>query len=294
MTSPSRTAALNGPVHYHDHGGDGPPLLLIHGLGGSVHNWHLVQERLAEDHRVFAIDLVGFGRTEPGPRSATVEANAAVVHRFIEDVIGEPAVLIGNSMGGLVAKVAAAERPELVAGLVLVAPAVPAVSLDSFNLGVLRRIVMPTLPRLGPASLRRYWRETPADEQLEEGWALLTVDPDRVDPEYEELAREVIERRRSTEWAADAFSEAARSIGLLLANRPKHTRIVHRIAAPTLLVQGDQDRVVDPKAALRLVDERPDWDVVVLDDVGHVPMIETPERFLEAVLPWLGSLHGAE
>lgn len=288
--TPSRTAPIDGPVHYHDHGGEGPPILLIHGLGGSVLNWHLIKDDLGENHRVYAIDLVGFGRTEPGPRSASVDANATLVNRFIEEVIGEPSIIMGNSMGGLVAKVAAAERPDLCAGLVLVAPAVPAVSKESFSPSTLRRIVAPAIPGVGASLLRKYWTETPVEQQLEEGWELLASDPSRVDPDYLELSREVMERRQETEWAPDAFSEAARSIGLLLARRGKHRKIVHRIAAPTLLIQGDEDRIVIPEAALRLIEERPDWDVVVLEDVGHVPMIETPERFLEALLPWLAEL----
>jgi pimeloyl-ACP methyl ester carboxylesterase len=262
-------------------------MVLVHGLGGSAVNWHLVKDRLGEDHHVYAIDLVGFGRTEPGPRSTTVQANANLLNRFIEEIIGEPAVIVGNSMGGLVAKVAAADRPDLCSALVLVAPAVPAVSKASFSPTTLRRVVVPALPGVGAAALRRYWENTSIEQQLQEGWELLASDPSRIDSDYLDLSREIMERRRDTEWAADAFSQAARSIGLLLARRGAHRRIIHRIASPTLLIQGDEDRIVIPEAALRLIDERPDWDVVVLEGVGHVPMIETPDLFLDALLPWV-------
>lgn len=287
MSGPSRTAVLDGPVHYHDHGGEGVPLVLVHGLGGSVTNWHLVAPALAERFRVFAIDLVGFGATEPLHRSTTVTANAEVLNDFVEHVIGESAVLIGNSMGGLVAQLAAAGGPQWCRALVLVAPAVPAVSPASFSPDTLLRIVLPAIPGIGPNRLRAFWNDTPIDEQLEEGWRILTYDPTRVHPEYRELARATVERRASTTWAADAFSEASRSIGALLTRRSRHRKMIHRIVAPTLLVQGDADRVVIPEAALRLIDERPDWDLALLDDVGHVPMIEVPERFLDVVVPWL-------
>ena len=290
MTSPSRTASIDGPVHYLDHGGDGVPIVMVHGLGGSVINWHLVAPALAKEHRVFALDLVGFGRTEPGRRSASVTANAAVVNRFVEDVVGEPAVLIGNSMGGLVVQLAAAGRPELCAGLVLVAPAVPAVSAASFSPTNIRRIGVPALPGIGPATLRRYWAGTPIDQQIEEAWKILASDPSRIDPEYMELATEMMERRATTEWAPGAFSEASRSLGATLTRRSKYRAIIHRIAAPTLLVQGDDDKVVIPEAAARLIHERPDWDVVFIKGVGHVPMIKTPDLFLDAVLPWLANL----
>ncbi|MGI9609095.1 MAG: alpha/beta fold hydrolase, partial [Acidimicrobiia bacterium] len=65
---------LDGPVHYADYGGDGSPMVLVHGLGGSHLNWLHVAHRLAERHRVVAVDLAGFGLTPPAGRKATVQA----------------------------------------------------------------------------------------------------------------------------------------------------------------------------------------------------------------------------
>src|SRR5437016_6238042 len=121
----SRTIDLDGPVHYADFGGTGPTLVLVHGLGGSHVNWLAVAPVLARRARVLAVDLAGFGRPPLGERSADVHANRVLLDRFLDAVAAGPAVLVGNSMGELVAMMEAALAPERVAGLVLVAPAQP-------------------------------------------------------------------------------------------------------------------------------------------------------------------------
>src|SRR3954469_9741776 len=123
----SETVDLGGPVHYVDYGGnpDGPVLVLVHGLGGSHLNWDLLAPQLTGQARVVALDLPGFGRSEPGGRRTSVPANVAVLGRFLDEVVKEPAVLVGNSMGGMLSILTAGERPESVSGLVLLDPAIP-------------------------------------------------------------------------------------------------------------------------------------------------------------------------
>ncbi len=123
----SRWADLDGPVHFLDFGGpaDGPLVVCVHGLGGSAVNWAAVAPTLAQTCRVVAIDLAGFGHTLGGSRSTSVQANNRLLHRFLVEVAGTPAILIGNSMGGLISIRQAARRAETVAGLVLVDPALP-------------------------------------------------------------------------------------------------------------------------------------------------------------------------
>src|SRR3954470_16207807 len=100
----SATVDLDGPVHHVDFGGraDGPVVVLVHGVGGSHLNWDLLAPLLTPYVRVRALDLPGVGRSEPGDRRATVHANVAVLDRFLDQVVGGPAVLVGNSMGGMI------------------------------------------------------------------------------------------------------------------------------------------------------------------------------------------------
>src|SRR3989442_8461003 len=154
----SRTIDLDGPVHYADFGGTGPTLVLVHGLGGSHVNWMAVAPALARDARVLAVDLAGFGRTPLGERSADVHANRILLDRFLEGVAAGPAVLVGNSMGGLVAMMEAALAPERAAGPRLGPPSQPgaapgplegrAAALSPYALPVLGGVALPCPPRL--------------------------------------------------------------------------------------------------------------------------------------------------
>ncbi len=100
-------------------------MVLIHGLGGSHLNWLEAGPRLAARARVLALDLAGFGNTPLAGRSARVRANQRLLGRFIDQVVGEPAILVGNSMGGMIALLEAADHPRRAAALVLVDPAMP-------------------------------------------------------------------------------------------------------------------------------------------------------------------------
>src|SRR6266542_3548383 len=85
----SRTADLDGPVHYVDFGGaaGAPRVVLVHGLSGSHLNWCLLAPRLVAEARVLAVDLVGFGLTHPQGRAATVQTAAGMLDRFVRELV---------------------------------------------------------------------------------------------------------------------------------------------------------------------------------------------------------------
>ena len=100
-------------VHALTWGADGPPVVLVHGLDGSAANWVAVGQHLAEDHRVLAIDLPGFGRTALGLHRSAMTAHADLVARLTRAWTDDPVALAGNSMGGVVAALAASRHPGL-------------------------------------------------------------------------------------------------------------------------------------------------------------------------------------
>lgn len=104
-------------------GGEGEPVVLVHGLSGSAANWVELLPELAERYRVLAVDLPGHGRSAPPARRAGVGDFVAAVAAVVEHEETRPALLAGHSFGGLVALRLAQARPELVRGLLLVAPA---------------------------------------------------------------------------------------------------------------------------------------------------------------------------
>jgi pimeloyl-ACP methyl ester carboxylesterase len=282
----SRTAFLDGPVHYLDFGGQGPPIVCVHGLGGSHQNWLAVGPLLAARHRVLALDLAGFGLTPPAGRASHVGAHRRLVGRFIEEVVEEPVILMGNSMGGLVSMLQAGADTASVSALVLVNPALPVKGVR-FDPLVLKDFASFAMPGVGERALRRRGRRLTAKEQVARTMGVVTVDPTRVDPAILAQAEQLAERRRQYEWAVPAFLESARSLMRTLANRREHRRRVEAIIAPTLIIHGTNDRLVSVGAAEDLLRLRPDWELTVLDGVGHVPQLEAPGETADIVESWL-------
>jgi len=110
-------------IHYLDEG-TGPALLLVHGLGGQMHNFtHSLLGKLRHDFRVVILDRPGSGHsTRPAEASATISAQARIISRFCEALkLGRP-LIVGHSLGGAIALALALNHPEQVAGLALLAP----------------------------------------------------------------------------------------------------------------------------------------------------------------------------
>jgi pimeloyl-ACP methyl ester carboxylesterase len=284
----SRTVDLDGPVHYVDFGGpgDGPAVVLVHGLGGSHLNWDLFAPLLNQHARVLALDLPGFGRSEPGARTASVTANAVTLDRFLAEVVGEPAVLVGNSMGGMLSILAAGERPEAVAGLVLLDPAIPGPrrALDPL---VALMFAVYAVPFLGERFLRS--RRTRQSEliRVREMLTLCGVDPDTVPSEVIDRSVTLLEEREDVEGMDRAFLAAARSLVRQLVDPRRYRKAMASIEAPVLLVHGDRDRLVPVAAARDIARRHPAWRYLELADVGHVPQLQVPERLAQDVLAWL-------
>lgn len=282
-----RTVDLDGPVQFLDFGGEGKPLLMVHGLGGAAVNWLAVGPAFAKHHRTFALDLAGFGRTPLFHRSAALGANAELVHRFIEDVIGEPVILIGNSMGGHIAILVAADHPHWVSRLILVDPAVPGEHvrrIDPASLGVVAAL---SLPGLAEIVFDRRARNLGPEGLVKRTINLVMADPSRVDGDLLEAHVQLIrERSNLGRQNSRAFTQAIRSLGLRMAD-PRFWARMKKVEAPTLVVHGELDRLIPLSAARDLIRRRPDWTLEIIEGVGHVPMMETPDRFLEIVNQWL-------
>lgn len=289
----SRWLDVHGPVHVADFGGQGQPLVLLHGLGHSHAVWLAAAPRLAAGSRVIAIDLAGFGFTPIAQRSASVFANSKLVMRVLDDMLDEPAILIGNSMGAVVSMLTAAARPEAVAGLVLVNPGLPrpyGVPLDPEVKRLFRTVF---LPYAGEASIRRRWRTLGPEGLTRETLHLCCVDASRVPPELREAMAEAARAVARTPGARLAYLEAVRSLLPLLGVTKRYDEIARGVRQPVLLIHGDQDRLVPLASAHSIVRRRRDWQLRIMADAGHIPQLEAPEEFTALVQTWLSEL-GAE
>ena len=287
----TRTVDLGGPVHVVDYGGadGGPAVVLVHGLGGSHGNWDLLAPLLTPTARVWALDLPGFGRSEPGDRRATVQANVGVLQRFLREVVGEPAVLVGNSMGGMISLFTAAASPDAIRALVLLDPALPGGRrrLDPL---VAVTFALYAVPGVGERFLRlRRVRSTPLT-RVRAMLELVGVDPDELPAPVVDRAVTLLEQREDVAGMDRAFLTAARSLLRILLDPRRYRDAMARVAAPVLLVHGDRDRLVSVDAARQAARENPGWRYEELAGVGHVPQLQVPDRLAGLVLSWLGDV----
>lgn len=282
----SETLDLDGPLHYAESGSSGPTIVCVHGLGGSHVNWSAVAPMLAEHARVLAPDLAGHGYTPLQGRSATLGANTRLLDRFLGAVADGPVILVGNSMGGLIAMLETAARPERVAGLVLVNPSLPRAPGSRFDPEITRNFAAYAVPGLGTRFLRERRARLGAEGAVAETLKYCCADPSRVPREAIETAVAFAEERFRMPWADDAFLQAARSILAIHAGRRSRELIRRLPAVPTLLMHGVQDRLVPFAAARLAAGQRPDWTFEVLDGVGHVPQLEVPDLFVDLIARW--------
>jgi pimeloyl-ACP methyl ester carboxylesterase len=271
-------------------GGDPTPHLLVHGLGGNASNWFEVMQALGHDREVIAVDLPGFGRTVPPRASASrVRANARFLPVFCDALGIERAVVHGNSMGGLVAVLHAALAPERVDRLVLAAPALPSARADLTQLPpmALTRFAPFVVPGAGTSLLRMVWNRSSVDFLMEEAVKFTTHDPAALSLEMLEIMRENIAYAKRHAWRIESLAYATESLVSALVGGREVNDAIGRATARTLVVWGDGDPLVGRPVLDHLGDLRPDWRIVELASVGHVPMMDAAERYVATVAGWM-------
>ncbi|MFQ6059660.1 MAG: alpha/beta fold hydrolase [Anaerolineae bacterium] len=256
--------------------GDGPPVVLIHGLGASVEFWERNMAALGERFRVYALDLVGFGRTDKPNLEPSLEMAVRHVIGFLDAQGVERASLVGNSMGGLIALVAAGRFPERVEKLVLV---------DSAGLG--RRIHWGfralSLPGIGALAMR--FRPNVRSMRLVRRY--MCHDPNTLSDEW--LARRV-EMLQAPEARRALFTTLRYGVNLW-GVRPHLVReadesLAH-VTAPTLVVWGREDRMLPLADAMAGWERIPGARLEVWEGCGHVPQLEKPDEFNRLVTSFL-------
>lgn len=290
----SRWVDLDGPVHFVDHGGpvDGPLLVCVHGLGGSLLNWAALAPLLTSSYRVVALDLAGFGHTRSGGRSVAVQANQRLLHRFLNEVTGVPAILVGNSMGGLISILQAAEHPETAAGLVLIDPALPVTLGARPDPAVFSTFAAFMVPVLGRSMLSRRRDQQSAEASARALLRLCCVDPSRVPRPVLDQHVELAGQMRAYPDVDAELMAAAQSLLWVLADRRRYAALQRSIDVPVLLLHGDRDRLVHIASARAAARANPTWRFEVAHDVGHVPQLEVPEWTAGRIRSWLADNPG--
>ena len=289
---------IDGPVHWIEFGPgedsgpprpaaqDEPPIVFVHGLGGSHLNWCLIGPRLGR--RAVALDLHGFGLT-PGRRAtSTVQRNARLLEKFVREVTGAPVILVGNSMGGLISIMQTATAPDTVSGLVLIDPALPPPR-RAPDRQVAGQFLLYALPGLGEFYVRTMLSRPPqlAVQRVIE---LCFADPSRADPAMLTASIALAAERQSQPVRArdQAFLAASRSLMRVVGLRRRYWEMMASVRVPVLLIGGEADRLV-PVASMREAAARnPRWETAILPGVGHTPQLEVPDNVIDTLRDWLG------
>ena len=262
----TRTLSRPGGRVAYDVAGDGPLLVLVPGMGDLRSTYRFLAPALrAAGYRVAATDLRGHGDSDSTFRSYGDADTAGDVLALIEE-LGGPAVVVGNSMGAGAAAFAAAERPDVVSGVVLVGPFVRNPDMTVFN-RIMLRVAMArawAVPAWKSYAPRLYAGRKPAD----------------LDAHLED----VIQSLRRPGYAK-AFS---------LTTRTDHGPVQARLGevrAPSLVVMGQQDPdFPDPRAEADWIAEALHGKVVMVPDSGHYPQSQQPELVTTAIVGFLAEV----
>jgi pimeloyl-ACP methyl ester carboxylesterase len=255
---------------------NGLPLIFLHGFGSALGQWRGNLVPISQHHTIYALDFLGFGASEKAPEHYRVSLWADLVHDFWRSFVGEPAVIVGHSLGSLIALTAVTKYPEMAKGLALLTlpeaqtrqPPVWARTIERFFsspflLWPLFQIVRQ--PKFLRFVLKQiYHRDELVDEELVELFAAPTRD------------RGVLE----------VFYRLA-----LTRNDPEYSpnvkELLMSLDTPTLLLWGDKDNIVPFSGAKRVTELNPDVELKVISQGSHVAYDEQPEFVNQAILQWI-------
>lgn len=252
------------PVSYVEMG-KGPPMIFVHGLGGSWRNWLENIPHFAENHRVIAPDLPGFGLSPAPPEPISMAGYGDFLVRFA-DAVGLPGetVLVGHSMGGFISTEAVIEAPHRFRRLVLVSAA----GVSFATMRDSRKAVIGTLVRLMlPIANRRMEHNLGRKRLRTASFAGVIAHPNLI--------------RRELLWELGEYAVNSPSLieaAYALAGYDTRERLAE-IGVPTLIVWGEQDRLVPAGAAYEYERRIRGSQLTMIHDCGHMVELERPARF---------------
>jgi haloalkane dehalogenase len=259
-----------------------PPILLIHGFGAAINHWRGNIPELAKNHTVYAIDLLGFGNSEKPPTRYSIYLWVEQVFEFWRKFVKVPMVIIGNSIGSLVAAIAASHHPEMASGVVTIS--LP--DIDAFNAMVpktlqpIERTVKAIVSAVLVKPLFNLVRQPFTIRLVLKG--IVYGDRRRVDAQLVEIIAKPARDRQ----AAEAFLRLNRSL-----NQPNYspslTQALEQLQVPLLILWGSGDRLIPPSEGKRLVKYAPNATLIYLEGLGHCAHDDHPERVNHEILNWL-------
>jgi pimeloyl-ACP methyl ester carboxylesterase len=273
------------PIYYQQAGETGPALLLIHGFGASCDHWRKNIPVLAQDHRVFALDLLGFGKSAkpaPGePLPYNFETWGQQVASFVQEVVQEPVFLVGNSIGGVVALQAATLAPDQSQGVILLDCALRQIhdrKLDQ----------QPPARRLGRPLLKKVLQNRRLVHWLFNQIAKPRVVRSALKQAYgngdvvtDELVELLLAPAREP-GAADVFWAFISNF-----TGPLPEDLLPQLTCPVLILWGTADPWEPIELGRKLAEFPAVEDFIPLEGVGHCPQDEVPDVVNPHIQTWV-------
>ncbi|MGB6120221.1 MAG: alpha/beta hydrolase [Mesorhizobium sp.] len=284
MVPPSgRFIEADGTRFHYSDVGEGPPIVLVHGLGGTLHHFPpALIARLARHHRVIALDRSGAGYSTRRPdRDGRLPDQAAEIKAFIDALGIEKPLIVGHSLGGMIALTLGVEHPADVAGVALISPLTrgfraPPASVAGLNIPsrakrrlIAETIAVPIGARTADATMAFIFApQKPTQDYMTAGGGWLGLRPDQ----FFAVAGDFTSTAIDIERISARYGELKMPVGLLV---------------------GDADQVLDfTQQSLPMREDVAGIDLEILPGVGHMPQFVEPERTADFILRMAGKAIG--
>lgn len=278
-------------------------MLLVHGFGAAIGHWRNNIEVLGEQHDLYGIDLLGFGESYKAHAAYSPLLWSELLHDFWQTFIGVPTILVGNSLGSVCCMVAAARFPAMVAASIWI-------NLPDSS------VLMPRLPAslaiVGRLTGRVRWGVGRVLGPIGQGLQLIFTSPVLINPVLTIVRRpqlirpfaqsayvnrqwvdaelvEILSRPAYDRGAEQALRSMTRSVDDVPA-RYRARQLLPQLTQPTLLLWGNQDKLVPPILGPKIAALNPCIRLVQLDRAGHCPQDECCDRVNQLILDWVAGL----
>ncbi len=273
--APVRTVVVDGQRIAYLESGEGPPVILVHGLGGSMWQWEYQHSALAASHRVITLDLLGSGLSDKPDIAYHPDQLVEFFRKFMDQLGIERAALVGNSMGAGVVIGMALTHPDRVDRLILI---------DGMPNGVREKLASPLIRRAvdtwAPAWLVRLGNWLVGRGFTESVLREVVHDPGLLTPL-------VIDRSYQNRNQPGLIPPLLALTGNLRLWEEGFALKLHEIRQPTLVLWGAEDRVFPKEVGQELHEIIPGSSLVVIPEAGHIPQWERPEAVNPILLEFL-------
>lgn len=259
---------------------DAVPIVFLHGFGAALTQWRLNLEPLSQHHTVYALDLLGFGASEKGSANYKVDLWMAQVRDFCREIVGRPVVLVGHSLGALVALAIAATDPALVQGLILLTlPASRQELLPGklqsfvgeiesfFSSPLLLKPLFSVIRR--PGVIRSVLRAVYANPEAITDELVQSFTIPAGDRGAAKVLCRLVQARTQTDFS------------------PSTQSLLQAVDLPILLLWGEKDRVIPLVWGRQLPAMNPRLKLIELPGAGHCPYDECADRVNREILAWV-------